>query len=555
MLLALVCLAAQPGCLTTRVKWQAPRSSVIDHLACPGAEADLTLAESLFQQAAECEQACDETCVDLYFASAVLTSDYDAGEPYQSPACTLHHAALVKLVTAAQDFGRLDPRRHLIVHWRGHPERIPVHHVGFCWEADDFERVEPIGDYRTNAFRQSFREAGFGVPLVATCSGPRGRPFLASQPTFAATLMMCAPPAAAQRIATQAQHVGGITLNLYDPQTIDYVPHRSKLIPLAKDLSAPLAYRLRHARRRTLRNFIQPESIEGESQLYMLEPFQPDKQPIVFIHGLLSDPFTWAEMVNELQSQPSFRHQNQIWVFEYPTGQAILESAAALRQHLASCSDIYGHCTGDGALSNVVLVGHSLGGLVAKLQITASGQTLWRSIADKPFEAVVMSPDMREQLHREFFFEPSPSVSRVVFIGTPHQGSVYARRLVGRLGSALVAPTRQRQWEHEQLVSNNPGVFSEEVQRRIPTSIDLLEPDSPLLEAISALPVSSRVQLHSIIGEGRWTLGFGPSDGVVPIESAQEPRAESERYIREVHGRLNKHPEAVDELLRILAEP
>jgi hypothetical protein len=169
-------------------------------------------------------------------------------------------------------------------------------------------------------------------------------------------------------------------------------------------------------------------------------------------------------------------------------------------------------------------------------------------------EEVIVSPEGRERLVRSAFFEPSPRVSRVIYIGTPHRGSAYARRFVGRLGSALVREPEQSRLMHQELIACNPGVFSPELSKRIPTSIDLLEPKSPLLNAIADLPISNHVRIHSIIGNKCGTLGLEPSDGVVPVSSARDFRARSERFVNCRHEYLTGDPDAIDEVRCILAK-
>lgn len=102
------------------------------------------------------------------------------------------------------------------------------------------------------------------------------------------------------------------------------------------------------------------------------------------------------------------------------------------------------------------------------------------------------------------------------------------------------------------MIDCNPGVFSKEVSTRIPTSIDLLDPESPLLRAIDLLEVNPDVKLHSVIGDYCWRIGFGRSDLVVPVESAREPAAVSELVIKARHKNVNKEPVVVRELLCIL---
>jgi hypothetical protein len=200
----------------------------------------------------------------------------------------------------------------------------------------------------------------------------------------------------------------------------------------------------------------------------------------------------------------------------------------------------------------MVLIGHSMGGLVSKLQATYSGEHLWSAAARVPLGAIRTTASTRAELADYFFFDPNPDVTRIVFVGTPHRGSGWARRAIGRLGSALVQTDRSRQAIHAQLISDNPGVFSDELRRRVPTSLDLLEPTSLLLQATAELPFNRGTVLHSIVGDGRYTIGSGPSDGVVPLSSARLPGVMSELHIPTTHTELHRSAEAVLDIKRIL---
>jgi hypothetical protein len=207
----------------------------------------------------------------------------------------------------------------------------------------------------------------------------------------------------------------------------------------------------------------------------------------------------------------------------------------------------------DPAMEQMVLAGHSMGGLVAQLQVTYSSETLWRQAARQPLEAVRTTPDMRRRLEHDFFFDPSPLVTRVVFIGTPHRGSGMARRLIGQAASSLVKPLGEEMDDYRQLMDANRDIFYEFIQRSPPTSIDLLEPSNPFLQALAAMPINPRVRLHSIIGTGGGPLGE-PGDGVVPVSSARLAGVCSEFYVPVRHEKLHHDAETMAELERILRE-
>ena len=299
--------------------------------------------------------------------------------------------------------------------------------------------------------------------------------------------------------------------------------------------------------------FLQPGRSVHKTKLIMVKPYQPGKIPLIFVHGLLSDPLTWIDMANEIQAHPDLTDRYQLWAFKYPTGEPFLRSAATLRAELQAALDTFDPKRQDPALAHMVLVGHSMGGLISKLQVTYSSDTIWNSIANRPLDTIVASNRQREELRRLFFFGPQPCVERVVFIGTPHKGSSWANRLIGRLGSSLVEQGQQRQTDHEQLVHNNPNTFSREVSRGIPTSVDLLEPDNPILVSIQRLCVNPATRLHSIIGTGKPMWRDGAADGVVPVTSAKHKAVETERFVPAEHTDLARHPATTNELLSILA--
>jgi hypothetical protein len=258
-------------------------------------------------------------------------------------------------------------------------------------------------------------------------------------------------------------------------------------------------------------------------------------------------------MVNELRTRPDILQHYQVWAFEYPTGDSFVRSARTLREDLANALQRLDPQGQDPALSRIVVVGHSMGGVVAKLQITSSQTLLWNSFANRPLNQIVASDETRANLARLVFFEPQPAITRVVFIATPHQGAGVAQRLAGRIGSKLVQEPENMKAEHRCLIENNPGVFSPEVRGRIPTSIDMLEPSSCILQATNRLPISPCVVLHSIVGDKGNAIGE-PTDGVVPVKSARHVGVASECFVCGKHTTVQNKPETIAEVLRILRQ-
>jgi pimeloyl-ACP methyl ester carboxylesterase len=323
-------------------------------------------------------------------------------------------------------------------------------------------------------------------------------------------------------------------------------------VQLAADYSAPTRYGIGREKRTYLQGFLRPGGATDEAELILLEPYQPGKIPLVFIHGLLSDPMTWAELYETIKVDPELRDRYQFWAFQYPTGAAFLRSAAILRRELAAVIAYADPDGADPALSQMVLVSHSMGGLLAKLQITSSEDRVWRSFANRPMERLQLTPRMHARLQELFYFEPSPHIRRVVFIGTPHNGSNLANRMIGRIGSYLVRIPDEDKREYDVFLAANPGVVHEFAAKRIPTSVDMLEPDNPILRAMACLPKSPCVVTHSIVGTGGCSLFCEPSDGVVPVASARIAGVESELFVDAEHEVLHRDPETIHEVVRIL---
>jgi hypothetical protein len=229
-----------------------------------------------------------------------------------------------------------------------------------------------------------------------------------------------------------------------------------------------------------------------------------------------------------------------------------LRSAAQLRRRLyeaIAAADPNGE---DDAMRSMVLIGHSMGGLVSKLQVTESRDVLWRSVASRPLESIVVDEVMRRELAEAFFFEPHPNVRRVIFLATPHGGSPWSTRPVGRLASVLVRPDARRSDLHARLIADNPGVFSPEVERRLPTSVDMLESSSGLLRALRGLPLAENVRADSIVGTGGLTSSVRPGDGVVSVESTEHSRIESVMYVDATHENVHRDANAVRQVRAIL---
>ncbi len=525
--------------------------------------ASLAQAQAAYAQALALEQSKHPGSVDYYYASisaswlALTTSSTAAPPPPLDPqAWAIYHDSLARLILEGQRHRRLDPQRGLTINTASGPLVIPTRYFGFSWKPEDFHQLLVVGDYHTKRPRHVYRRPGLGVPLVVMRYQNGGGGFLGGQHPFAATAVL--RPDVRAAIATDSPSASvpgdaGPSLDFCDSLTIRQVPWAGMQLDLAADISAPIAVATSQADQIKLRDLLLPGSSTNPAQLLFVEPYRPGKIPVVFIHGLLSEPSTWADPVNDLRAVPQVTERFQFWDFRYPTATSFLDSAAALREQLQQAVATLDPLGTDPALRQMVLIGHSMGGLLSKLQVTSSGSAIWNRVANRPLETIVADEGTKARLRRDVFFEPSPWVRRVVFVGTPHGGSSIASNCIGRLTSWYIEPSPELVQIHQLLIQNNPNTFSPDVMDGFPNSVDLLEPTSPLLAALQQMPVNPQVRMHSIIGHGYPMLTAGDSDGVVPVSSARHPGVQTETLVRAWHTAIHSQPETLQALLYILS--
>jgi hypothetical protein len=202
----------------------------------------------------------------------------------------------------------------------------------------------------------------------------------------------------------------------------------------------------------------------------------------------------------------------------------------------------------------MVVIGHSQGGLLAKLTVVESGDRFWRNQMDVPLESLRLSAETRELLQESVFFTPLPFVERVIFVATPHGGSYIAGwRIFHRLAARLIALPADVTRRTVETVSGDQEAKVMRLLRRPPTSLENMSPGNRFLRALASMPVAPGVTAHSIIA----VRGDGPlereGDGVVDYPSAHLPGVASELVVHSGHS-VQGHPAAIEEIRRILLE-
>ena len=205
------------------------------------------------------------------------------------------------------------------------------------------------------------------------------------------------------------------------------------------------------------------------------------------------------------------------------------------------------------ASDRVVMMGHSMGGLLTRMQVTDTGMTLWDAVFSESPEEIDLPAEDVDELIRVLVVEPLPFVERAVFCSTPHRGSKWAANSAGKLGASLVRLPKETLELSRRMALSARDAFTDEAAqyKKVPDSVQTLQTKNPLLVALDTLPVEPRVSYHSLIGDRGKGDTPDSSDGAVPYWSSHLDGAVSEKIVPSGHS-TQRHPEGIEELRRIL---
>lgn len=347
---------------------------------------------------------------------------------------------------------------------------------------------------------------------------------------------------------TTSTHLSA-TCEVWKPLVKTHIELGKRTVPLEADTSLALAQFYSqgaeiHGMINMLR-LLRGSTVEAHRGLFLLEPYNPKKIPVLLTHGLMDSPLTWVPMLNALLSDPALTERYQFWLFFYPTMNPILQSASELRNSLLALhADQKKKGT---AWNDMVLVGHSMGGLLSRLMITPSGDA-FQKIELTCLKLAEGDQELQSYIKSLGTFEPLPFVRRAVFIGAPHRGADMANSFIGSTGKGILSrPEYMRSFleakegRAEQLLKQANGIAN-------------LAPDSLFSLALGDSTWNPAVSVHSIIGD-MWTAGStNGTDGVVAYWSSHVKNAKTEIVVEADHMTLHKNMESISKVRRILLE-
>ncbi|MHB8898470.1 MAG: esterase/lipase family protein [Thermoguttaceae bacterium] len=547
----------------------------------PTASHIYAFAELAFIEAEKAKKSDPKLALNLYGASAFHAYQYlfdkrflgnrNPYDPQFRGACDLYNGALegsLRLICADQG---LKPGKTYTIETASGSWHLQCALRSSEWVADDFDRFEFVSDYEIKGLKNHYQNYGLGVPLIAVRRRHSGEPpaarYYPEGLSFPVTAFLRPLPLGNQDCCdVSAQHAG--IIELHDPLAESDLAAGDVRVPLESDLTTPMAYFLSNPNLNRLATVglldpeklldLRPGSQERIMGLYMIQPYERGKIPVLLVHGLWSSPMTWMEMFNDLRSVPVIRQNYQFWFYLYPTAQPFWISAAQLRDDLANIRATVDPLHREQALDQMVLIGHSMGGLVSRLQTIESRDDFWRLVSDQPFSLVKADPEARNRLEKSLFFHPNPSIRRVVTVGTPHRGSEMSNDLTRWLSNKLIRLPDMLDLTKDSVIAENKAIIRDDRLLRIETSVDSLARGSPFFPVMLASYRAPWVRYHNIIGvlpqEG-WAGYFAEGgDGVVAFSSARMDDVVSEITVPSMHSEIHAHPRAILEVRRILLE-
>ena len=341
-----------------------------------------------------------------------------------------------------------------------------------------------------------------------------------------------------------------------DPLATETVNFAGHTYPVAADFTAPLALALAELapRKKEIERLVQPGRIRVNHPAGATAALRPQEDS----HPLHPWTRRFPGHLGAVDRIPPGRSHDPARITR--SGSTVIRPAipiplmaAVLRKQLDAINAYYpGH-------KKIVVIGHSMGGMIARELITDSGMKIWNAYYDMPPDKLPVSAETRQIFSSAFIFQHRPEISRVIYASASHRGADMATGFGGRLLSKIIggnATAPGLAGEQAKAISLMKPDYSGDKLKRIPNSIDALRPGNRFVTTIDTIPHDPGVPYNSIIGD----RGKGgnldhtkpvSTDGIVPYWSSHLDGAESEVIVPSGHW-SNQHPAAIAEVRRIL---
>lgn len=495
----------------------------------------------------------------LLFSEVGDDGELDPSDPRLRIACDLYNRGLAEALATGED-GEVELRTETKILPFGAVD-VAVDESSLTWGGYRLAELQPAADFEVLGLRNRYRRAGIGAPLVAGLAKADRNMDVAGHRRIPKNVKVAVTAFLRFENPRGSLAKGWLkaSLEVYPADEFPHVEVDGRAWPLESEGSSALAYTLGESPwwSTELASFfsaaVNPWADKGKRDgLLLVQPYRMGRIPLVLVHGTASSPGRWADLINELEIDDRIAGRYQIWLYIYNSGNPIGYSAGVFRSTLERAVAEFDPDGEDPALREMVVVGHSQGGLLTKLLVVDSGLSFWDEFTSlSPDELRARDPETVDELRNSLVFTPEPFVSRVVFLCTPQRGSFLAAMSLAHFVGSFITLPGELTKKIIDVASLNRGKIARQWIDGMPTSIDNMNPHSDFIKTLAALTVSPGVHAHSIIAVD----GDGPladaSDGVVRYESAHIEGVESEKIVASDHS-AQGNPEAIEEIRRIL---
>nr|MBS9780145.1 alpha/beta hydrolase [Moraxellaceae bacterium] len=333
-------------------------------------------------------------------------------------------------------------------------------------------------------------------------------------------------------------------LQLYDPYQTQNVTIHNHSYPLATNFSANYALWINENQLRqvSIMNMLRNDKGVPLPQLYMLEPYNPNKRIIIMVHGLASSPFTWLNLTNDLLNDERLRENYQVWQVFYATNLPMLENRYYIQQLIEQA---YQQTVGTNqvpAREHSVIIAHSMGSVISRMML--SNDNLNRKINFK-------NNKLNKNYQQKLQLKALSPVDTAVFISAPFRGTNFADRWFTKaLRDVIKLPT-----ELSTKQSTNPLIHELFLQN----GASQLSDKSAFMQLTQNISINKNVTYHNIVGDyegvldvvNRKSSEHKNSDGIVPYNSSHLEGAKSETVIEGGHA-IHTNPKTILQLRKIL---
>ena len=367
--------------------------------------------------------------IDRFLDAAAYAHDYLFGtepeladgrgrsDPRFRLACEIYNAGVERLIRAALTKGQIQLQNGdaipFKVHGREQSLRIVLQKSP--WHQADIHKILLTSDFEVTGLNKDLYQYGLGVPLIAVREtevkkgerSPAER-FYPDEMAFPLTAFLV-PNSRLSDPNVDIKEARECTLQLYDPVKTQFKGDGANKINLEIDLTTPLAYMWSHTDLDRYRwtGLLRPEHALERANLILIRPYEPGKIPVVMVHGLASSPLAWIPMLNELLRNPVIQDKYQFLLFMYPTGVPIPIAGASLRESLMQARQLYNPDGSDPEFDRMVLLGHSMGGILSRMMAVSSADKLWRLYSDRTFEDILGPRPVLDELTQVPFLRAS----------------------------------------------------------------------------------------------------------------------------------------------------